>query len=54
MRHFFFSMLQATKYMGGFMIWAFRSGSLWAVMATKHARYPAPFEYHRRYIRGAF
>jgi len=36
MGRFFFSTLLATFYVGGFMIWAIRSGSLRAIMAAKH------------------
>lgn len=42
MGRFFFSTLLATRIVGDFMIWVFRSGSLWAILGSKkHTRYPA-------------
>ncbi|KAI3529273.1 hypothetical protein CABS03_01352 [Colletotrichum abscissum] len=41
MGRFFFSTLLATRIVGDFMIWVFRSGPLWAILGSKkHTRYP--------------
>ncbi|KAK0372082.1 hypothetical protein CLIM01_10555 [Colletotrichum limetticola] len=43
MGRFFFSTLLATRIVGDFMIWVFRSGPLWAILAAKNTQDIPPF-----------